>query len=45
MIQTVKVIALEWSHRQLMYEGETDFMLIKHVLEQQGFLKPPEFGN
>jgi len=39
MIQTVKVIALEWSHRQLMYEGETDFMVIKHVLEQQGFFE------
>ena len=39
MIRTVKVIALEWSHKHLMYEGETDFMIIKHALEQQGFFE------
>ncbi len=39
MLSTVKSTALEWSSRYVMYEGETDFVFIKHFLEQIGFFE------
>jgi FkbM family methyltransferase len=39
MLPTVKSAALEWSSKYVMYEGETDFVFIKHFLEQSGFFE------
>lgn len=39
MLSNVKAIILEWSSQYVMYDGETDFILIKRFLEKNNFIE------